>query len=68
MYFLTIFRPSPQESEILQQCRILINEENRVKRLLEYVDHEDDEIVIQSICRLCHYLLICDDSAIHKYK
>lgn len=54
--------------EIMMQCIKMLNEDDRVNRILGSLDRSDDPTVLQSLCQLCHNLLRTDKLASHKYK
>ncbi|XP_018909316.2 ubiquitin-protein ligase E3C-like isoform X2 [Bemisia tabaci] len=56
------------EAQLLRECSALINNPNRVNYLLQAVEHCDDSHVMQSLCKLCHNLLISQKQAVHQYK
>lgn len=57
-----------EQADILHQCIDMLNEQQRVQRILSAVDRRKDTAVLQPLCQLCHHLLITNKLAIHKYK
>lgn len=59
-----------EQADILQHCIEMLNEQQRVNRLLLAVEQSrvDSSAVLQPLCRLCHHLLITNKLAVHKYK
>ncbi|XP_043264433.1 ubiquitin-protein ligase E3C [Colletes gigas] len=56
------------EADVLHQCLEMLNEQQRVQKILLAVDRSKDPAVLQPLCQLCHHLLITNKLAIHKYK
>ncbi|XP_011312872.1 ubiquitin-protein ligase E3C [Fopius arisanus] len=54
--------------EIMLQCIKMLNEDDRVHRILTSLDKSEDQAMLQSLCQLCHNLLRTDKLASHKYK
>ncbi|XP_015109716.1 ubiquitin-protein ligase E3C [Diachasma alloeum] len=54
--------------EIMLQCIKMLNEDDRVSRILASLDKSEEPAVLQSLCQLCHNLLRTDKLASHKYK
>ncbi|XP_053982366.1 ubiquitin-protein ligase E3C [Hylaeus anthracinus] len=57
-----------EEADVLHQCLEMLNEQQRVQKILLAVDRSKDPAVLQPLCQLCHHLLITNKLAIHKYK
>ncbi|XP_031835473.1 ubiquitin-protein ligase E3C isoform X2 [Nomia melanderi] len=54
-----------EQADSLHQCLAMLNEQHRVQEILLAVDRTKDPIVLQSLCQLCHHLLISNKLAIH---
>lgn len=46
----------------------LLNESVRVQNLLQAIDEMEEPLVLQSLCQVCHNLLISNKLAVHKYR
>lgn len=59
-----------QEADILRKCIEMLNEQQRVNCILFAMEQSrpDPVALLQSLCRLCHHLLITNKLAVHKYK
>ncbi|XP_047364383.1 ubiquitin-protein ligase E3C [Vespa velutina] len=57
-----------EEGDTLQECIDMLNEQQHVYRILQILDQGQDLIILQSLCELCHNLLIHNKLATHKYK
>ncbi|KAF7992978.1 hypothetical protein HCN44_005759 [Aphidius gifuensis] len=53
---------------ITTQCINMLNEDERVNRILGSLNRSDDTAVLLSLCKLCHNLLRTHKLACHKYK
>ena len=56
------------KAEAIKKRIEMLNEEHRVQGILLSVEQMEDPFVMQSLCQLCHNLLITNKNAIHKYK
>ncbi|KAK0087468.1 hypothetical protein PV325_000909 [Microctonus aethiopoides] len=56
------------QEEISKQCIALLNDEDRVNRILAALNQSDDPLLLEYICQLCDNLLQTDKLAGHKYR
>ncbi|GLV39004.1 uncharacterized protein CBL_06003 [Carabus blaptoides fortunei] len=57
-----------EEKLIPQDYMALLNNQERVKKILTFFDqHSENEQILTSLTQLCHNLLLCFKDSIHKY-
>ncbi|XP_034947102.1 ubiquitin-protein ligase E3C [Chelonus insularis] len=56
------------QADMLKECMTMLNDEQRVNRILTALDRCEDPQILDYLCQLCDNLLQTDKLATHKYK